>query len=151
MRLRHSDGTPFATGSAALLHHPATEVEVVPRLFVNIHIDGIPTEAVIDTGGVYLICDPRIAEAAGMDQSTSLGWEQVVIRGQRHRGTLQRVLLTLPASAGDSLPVDVTAFVPELDPDEEWNLPTFLGWFCCLERLRFAVDPAAEVFYFGAL
>lgn len=44
---------------------------------------------------------------------------------------------------------DVTAFVPHLTPGENWPFPTFLGWHCCLERIRFAIDPAEEKFYFG--
>ena len=48
--------------------------------------------------------------------------------------------------------VDATVFVPDLKPDQAWgDLPSFIGLSGCLERMRFAVDPATEMFYFGPL
>jgi hypothetical protein len=31
----------------------------------------------------------------------------------------------------------------------EWLAPTFLGYMGLLERIRFAIDPQANQFYFG--
>ena len=58
--------------------------------------------------------------------------------------------LRLLADEGDSLTVDATAFIP--DVEEYWgDLPTFIGLTGFLERLRFAVDPSTDTFYFGSL
>ena len=52
---------------------------------------------------------------------------------------------------GESLAIDATAFVPALTPRQQWDgeLPCVLGLRFCLERMRFAVDPQRELFYFG--
>ena len=56
------------------------------------------------------------------------------------------------AEQGDSIPVDATVFIPELKPGQEWNnFPSLIGLNSCLERLRFAVDPDKDCFYFGSL
>jgi hypothetical protein len=46
--------------------------------------------------------------------------------------------------------METTAFVPELEEAEHWgDMPCLLGFFGCLERARFAVDPHTEQFYSG--
>ena len=60
-------------------------------------------------------------------------------------GSLERIPLTLTASDGDSLTIDATWFV-----SEEWPGPTVIGWRGALERIRFAIDPSEESFYFGS-
>lgn len=56
-------------------------------------------------------------------------------------------MLLADEGQGESLTLDVTAFLP----DDRWNLPNMLGLTGCLERIRFAVDPANDLFYFGAI
>ena len=34
---------------------------------------------------------------------------------------------------------------------EDWPGPNVLGWKGCLERMRFALDPSDESFYFAEL
>jgi hypothetical protein len=46
---------------------------------------------------------------------------------------------------GDEVTVEATFFLAEHLPD-----PTVIGWRGCLVRLRFAIDPSADTFYFGA-
>ena len=53
------------------------------------------------------------------------------------------------ADEGSDLEIETTAFVPVLDESEIWELPMFLGMQGCLERVRFAIDPTKERFYFG--
>jgi hypothetical protein len=65
-------------------------------------------------------------------------------------GRLYRLNLTLLADEGEDLTIQTTAFVPEPDEAEGWgDMPCILGLYGCLERLRFAVDPHTEPFYFG--
>jgi hypothetical protein len=46
--------------------------------------------------------------------------------------------------------VDATAFIP--DVEEYWgDFPCFIGQIGFLERIRYAVDPANDTFYFGQL
>lgn len=65
--------------------------------------------------------------------------------GQFH-GSLFRGLITVLASSGESLDVEATAF---LTP--EWPGPNFLGYQGFLQRIRFAVDPENNLFYFGRI
>ena len=45
--------------------------------------------------------------------------------------------------------IEATFFIPKLAPGEVWPWPNFLGLEGFLSRLRFAVDAAENVFYFG--
>lgn len=63
-----------------------------------------------------------------------------------HRHTLLKS--EIPHSGLD-LEVDATAFVPTLPSGERWPDPNFLGLSGFLERIRFAIDPAENAFYFG--
>lgn len=72
------------------------------------------------------------------------------MRGISYRGSLVRATLALQASAGADLAIEATLFVPVLDPGEVWPWPNFLGLDGFLNRIRFAVDPTENVFYFGA-
>ncbi|MBI3762643.1 MAG: hypothetical protein HY260_12400 [Chloroflexi bacterium] len=75
----------------------------------------------------------------------------MVIRGQRYTGTLHRLDAKIPAEHGDPLTVEATVFVPELLPDDTWDFPNFIGLTGMLERMRFAVVPSSQLFYFGPL
>ena len=151
MPLQFLGGERFATGACPYACRPATAYEETVRVFIPIRIDDVPVDAVIDTGAMHLICGTETIDNLGLHPADSLGRRRILIRGQIVAGDLHRVSLTVPAHQGEVLTQEVTAFVPILDPGEESNLPTFLGWQYCLERIRFAVDPATETFYFGTL
>jgi len=122
-----------------------------PRIIVAVQIGDFQTQAAVDTGGVYLVCDPEIPELLDLEQSTSLGMDDLVIRGYKYRGQLYRLPIKFPAEEGEGFELEVTAFIPRLGPGQEWHFPSFLGLQGCLEFLRFAVDPGANIFYFGPL
>jgi len=131
--------------------HYALAGDRLTRLFVHVEIEGQITTAVVDTGGAYLIVDPEFAARLGLRRTAAVHRDQLVIRGIVCRGAVHRVPLTLPAVVGEPLTFEATAFVPELEHRETWPLPSYLGWQGCLDRIRFAVDPADEVVYFGAV
>jgi hypothetical protein len=56
--------------------------------------------------------------------------------------------MTLIADDGDSLRIDATVFV-----SSDWprRAGTFLGYSGLLERIRFAVDPQKNDFFFGPI
>lgn len=128
------------------MDHTAT-----PRITIVVQIGGFQTQAVVDTGGVYLVCDPEIPDLLDLNSRASLGVDTLVIRGYEYVGDLYRLPIRLLAEEGESLELEVTAFIPYLSPGQEWQTPSFLGLQGCLEFLRFAVDPGANVFYFGPL
>lgn len=61
-------------------------------------------------------------------------------------GWTERIPLLLPAEAGDDAEIDATWFI-----SEDWLGPLVIGWKGCLERIRFALDPAEDSFYFAGL
>lgn len=155
MPLTFPDGRPFTIGAASYSYRPATENETTERIIVEIQIGEITTEAVVDTGGVYLFCTPSIADRLSLDEESALsGVKEILFRGQWVKGRLYRLGLVLLAEEGNSLNFEATAFVPEDYREDTWvEIPCFLGLFGCLERLRFAVNPDLDkpTFYFGPI
>lgn len=151
MPLYFADGEPFAVGATPYEYRPATAFENSPRIVLTVTIGGYDTSAFVDTGGVYFLRAPPLAQRLSLTPSDSLGPASIVWRKEALTGLLYRLPVTLQASEGESLTIDATAFVPALTPHQQWNdeLPCVLGLQFCLERMRFAVDPERELFYFG--
>ena len=145
-----ASGAQFASGSMPCSSRPAFKGDRLDRLVVEVRVAGVLVGAVLDTGGAYLILSPTVGAELGLGSQTQLGRENIVIRGFSYAGAIHRVPVTLPATAGEALTFDATAFVPEIPAGESWPLPSYLGWQGCLERIRFAVDPADELVYFGS-
>lgn len=152
MTLTLPDGQPFATGATSYHYRPATAQETTPRLVLEVAIDGLVTQAMVDTGGLYLVCHPGLATQLYLNPAEAISGPRVLLfRGVLVQGRLYRLTLTLLAQAGDDLTVQATAFVPEPQEEESWgDLPSILGFYGCLERVRFAVDPRTETFFFGS-
>ena len=146
-------GEQFASGVTTYDYRPATAREETPRIIVSVILDDFQTLAFVDTGGVYGICSPEIAEELNIDPAVGAEAEPLQWRGDTFRGTLHRIPMTLVAEEGESLRIEPTFFVPQLKLEQVWveEMPCILGMYCCLERTRFAVDPGAEKFYFGEL
>ena len=115
-------------------------IPVVPRLIEN------PVMAVVDTAAPWCIFKPMIgdlirAHLSPVDQNVELSTRLGVIPGD-----LYRLPITLPAEEGENLEVEATIF---LSP--EWRGENFVGYLGLLQRIRFAVDPQSNLFYFGDL
>jgi len=151
MTLALPTGEPFAIGVTGYDYRPATSQETTPRVVLEVAIEGIVVEAVVDTGGVYLFCNPAIARRLSLTPAEALsGVQAILFRGVTVAGRLYRLSLTLLADAGADVTIETTAFVPEPEEAEHWgDRPCLLGLFGCLERARFAVDPHTEQCYFG--
>ncbi len=145
-----ANGDTFATGATGYDYRPATETETTNRIILELQIEGIPTVAVVDTGAPYVICSPKVATDAGIDPASALERKTMLIRQMRLDGFVYRLNLTLKAEVGEDLDVDATVFVPEVE--EFWgDFPSFIGLGGFLERIRFALDPNTDTFYFGQL
>lgn len=69
-----------------------------------------------------------------------------------YEGYLYRLHVNFEADTGADLIVEATAFVPLWDAQEAWgDWPVFIGPGGGLERMRFAIDPGTDTFYFGTL
>jgi hypothetical protein len=153
MLLKFSDDEAFAVGAAEYFYGPATSKETTNRIIIPILVEvtrPIPTQAVLDTGAPYAILDPDIAGVAGFTADQALDRIRMNVRGMVLDGCLTRLNITLQATEGDSLTIDTTTFIP--DSASAWGgFPSFLGLAGFLERVRFAIDPNKDTFYFGSL
>jgi hypothetical protein len=110
----------------------------------------IDAEMIVDTGAPWCILAPRIAFQLNVSERFDHEGEKFLyIRGSWYQGNLYRIPITLVAIEGADLTVDATFFVPQLRESEDWLHPNFLGLSGFLERIRFAVDPEQNYFYFG--
>lgn len=143
----------FATGflSGMLFfddYYPGNTADVCIVIEVSIeHVQSI--HAIVDTGAPWCVFNPEILSWSINGHPSYLSEERLLIRGTIYSGKLLRVMLGLKAVYGANLSVEATVFVPTLAPGEAWNLPNFVGLDGFLHRLRFAVDPTENAFYFG--
>ena len=143
-----AQGTPFTTGCAS---YGAVDPDgsgqqsaiYLPVILPFAH--GISVYALIDTGAPFCIFNSDLLNAAGIDFDAG-EWITLSTRIGRVNGRIQRLELIVPAQEGDSLSVDASVFVTD-----EWQHGSFLGYGGFLERLRFAIDPLLNLFYFGAV
>ena len=151
MAFRFPNGQVFTTSATSYAYRPATSHETTPRVILDIAIEGIPTEAMVDTGGIYLLCHPQLAVQLRLDVTDAMSEVvSILFRGVLVQGRLYRLNVTLLADEGDDVPFQATAFVPERYEAEQWGeLPSILGFYGCLERIRIAIDPVTDTFYFG--
>jgi len=148
MLLTLADGTAFALGST---HFTRSVVpgSTLPRILIEVAVEGVLTRAAVDTGGAYLVCRPDVARKAGLRPPSSLGEQIVNIRGRSYPGHVYRQGIEILAQRGDALRFHGIVFVPELAPGETWGLPSIMGSQGMLEFIRFAVDPLDDTFFFG--
>jgi hypothetical protein len=155
MSLQFSDGRVFSCGSCAYEYRPATAREDSPRIMIPVRIQGVETIAMVDTGGLYLVCNQELANLLDLGE-VSLVERDVQMKiprcGGSVTGNLYLASLILLAEEGNGLELEVTAFVPRhwivVDQDQPLAI---VGWWSCLEKIRFAVDPGSDIFYFGEL
>ncbi len=150
--LSFQDNQPFATGAVDYWYAPATISDTTSRILLPIEIEGIPINAIMDTGAPYVVCDPELAELLKLDPADALSSERLLVRGYWVTGHLYRLNITFPADQGEILSVVATVFVPDTTSRPSWgHWPSFVGLSGCLERMRFAIDPGTDTFYFDPL
>ena len=151
MNLMFPNGEPFAIGEASYQYRPATAHETHPRVIVDVLVEGLATRAMIDTGGIYLLCNPNLATRLNLNRAKAISnIHSILFRGVLVQGRLYRISVTLLADEGEDVSFQATAFAPEGQDEESWgDLPSILGMHGCLERTQFAINPTSETFYFG--
>lgn len=142
LRLR---GAPFCTAALGYLDRDPTGRTEEPYIYIQVGAEllNIWWFAIVDTAAPWCVVEPGIAEVLGLStrEEKALSTRLGVVRGELHR-----VPLLLHADEGKPLLIDATVFA-----SHQWAGPNVLGYQGFLERLRFAVDPAARRFYFGRL
>jgi hypothetical protein len=92
-----------------------------------------------------MILPPPFEGACTYGYEVPVGGHQLLL-AVSFEGWLDRFDLVLKAEVGEPVRIDATWFAC---PD--WPGPMVVGWKGGLERVRFAVDPSEERFYFGRL
>jgi len=138
-------GERFSTGRAQFFDDAPGVAEGTARIYVKVEPEGLGGSilALVDTGAPWSILATDVAREVGL--LTEMGEPETILTPLgRMRGRLQNTTLTILADEGQSLEVQATVFV---SPD--WPAGNFLGYAGLLERIRFAVDPQRNDFYFG--
>jgi len=135
----------FATGACTFADTaPGTQYEA--RIFVPARLEGLDVDvtALVDTAAPWCVLEGALASVFAERDAILVPRQILSSRLGIHTGDLCRASVTLLADEGDSLTVDATVFVC---PD--WSGPNIIGYNGLLERIRFAVDPSFNAFYFG--
>lgn len=133
----------FASGRAKYLDQATDAPEPTAKIFVKVNLLGIPVLAQFDTGAAYSMLDREVAEVLGLldgeGESTTIHTRLGPVTGR-----LERVPVLLEADEGISLDIEATFLV-----SRDWSGKTFLGYTGLLDRIRVALDPPVNFFYFG--
>lgn len=98
----------------------------------------------LDTGGHFCILSPEVVDLIGDTLGESDGETSLLTAQGRISGELFRYTIELLATRGDHLAVESTVLV-----SPQWRGPSVLGYTGFLDRIRFAIDPLENGFYFG--
>jgi hypothetical protein len=105
-----------------------------------------PELGMLDTAAEWCVLPLNLGKSLGYPVAAAGLPMLLSTRLGTFRGTLERIPIRYLATVGEDLAVVATWFV-----SEDWPGPLVIGWSGCLERLRFALDPSDETFYFGEL
>lgn len=120
-----------------------------PRIWVRVVVGSSvedPVFAILDTAAPWCIFRPTVASPFIRNLEPVPGRVVLSTRFGRVRGSLFRGPVTFIADEGEPFAVDSTIFI---SPD--WTGPNFLGYQGLLQRIRFAIDPETNLFYFGQI
>lgn len=152
MTLRDLEGDPFCTGSCNYSDHRSRTEQTAPKIYIQARLEGQLFVSAVDTGGVYVLCDPEISEFVDLSKLERYRTDLVKTSFGKFNGVLYRAELAILAEEGTSVRIDATVFIPDLGEGEKWPFPQLvLGYQGCLERMKFAVDPSTDPgwFHFG--
>lgn len=100
----------------------------------------------VDTAAPWCIFEPAICKALWDHVDVLRESASIDSRLGRFQGTLCQGRLQIVADDGEDLDIEAVMF---LCPD--WSGGNFLGYEGVLDRIRFAVDPHRNRFYFSSL
>lgn len=140
------DGRLFA-GGRSRFHDSHSGDEPTPKIFLKILPGELSTPllAQLDTGAAWSMLNAEVVDALGLFHQPGAD-VRLSTRTGVFRRRLMRAPLTLLADEGESFEVESTLFTCR-----DWAYGSFLGYPGLLERIRFAVDPSTNDFYFGGL
>lgn len=143
----------FAAGWLTYTDHFGNDNLRNTRIVISIVVgDGLATTTIVDTGALWCIIGPEEATAIDDKYLEPVREDRIVVRGSSYHGTVFHIPITLYTEhIGTNITIEASVFVPTLPPNVEWKHPNFIGLDGFLHRLRFAIDPADNKFYFGLI
>lgn len=145
MLLKQSNGLNFTTGRSKFLDQAESSQGAAAKIWVKIEPVSLGQTilAQLDTGAAWSILDAEVASELNLfDDKGELVTISTRVGTRKFR--LKRIPVEILADQGDSLSIEATVAVL---PD--WHQGTFIGYAGLLERIKFAVDPSENYFYFG--
>jgi hypothetical protein len=103
-------------------------------------------DALLDTASQWCVLSAADAAERGHGTPSDGSVTRLHTRFGLLEGQLIRTVLGLQAEEREIVDVEATWFI-----SADWPGPPVLGWKGCLERIRFALDPGEESFYFAEL
>lgn len=140
-------GDSLVCGRSKFFDHPHENEEPTAKIYVTVRFANFPEDqlAQLDTGAAWTILPPDLAKSMGAPERSG-NPVRLISRFGTYEGYLVRLSFTFIADAGESLDTDGTFFI-----SKDWpSKMTFLGYSGLLDSIRFALDPQANHFYFGA-
>lgn len=140
----------FVRGRAVYRDHYPGDSEQTPRIVLSVRVAAMPIYAIVDTGAPWCVLDPDLMHPLiACGQAEMLYNVDYIVRGHKYHGQLVRVAIDFEGEHGFYMRMESTAFVATLDENPPWYHPNFIGLSGCLDRMRFAIDPDENGFYFG--
>ena len=141
-------GDEFLTGVSRYSDFHPERREPLSRIYVSFRPQDarIRFVGLLDTGGHFCILSPEVVDLIGDTLGGSEGETSLLTAQGRISGKLFRHTIELLATRGDSLAVEATVLV-----SPQWRGPSVLGYTGFLDRMRFAIDPLENKFYFGSV
>ncbi len=141
--LRRRDGSVFATGMSSYLDEGPGHPGMTAGIHVRVKFEGVPVIALLDTGASWSVLRADLAQELGLleqeGEPLTLSSRVGTIDGQ-----LVSARIALLADDGESVELDSTVFV-----SRDWPAGNFIGYSGLLERIKFAIDPGDNRFFFG--
>jgi hypothetical protein len=138
----------FANGLAQYADNTPDRSHQRSYIVIPVVLGGfLPTWAIVDTGAEYCVIHPHQAEQLPI---TYFMEGRRLIGGGDYDGRYGYLNIGIDADEGESISVETTVWVPRLRYGQVWPHPNLIGLTGFLEKVRFAVDPEYNQFYFGA-
>ncbi len=145
--LQHKDGAIFACSRAKYLDRLGSHSG--NKIYIAVQFDTLPkTFAILDTAAPWCILSEEQAKVLNPNyRNEAMEPKCLNIRGEKTEGVLLRLPITICADKGKDITIDGTVFVPQ----NERDIPNFIGLDGFLSRVKFAIDPQINEFYFGSI
>jgi hypothetical protein len=134
----------FVSGVQEYLDALPFRAEPTTRIVLSVLVEETEIATLLDTGATQCVLEWDVGEPL-LSQSEDAVPVERALGGGVHRGFAFPVAITFPADEGDPVSIGSIAWTAET-----FHGPNLVGYGGLLEKMRFALEPAENRFYFGA-